>query len=179
MNPRERQIHKLIEESPIESYLKTFVVEMFDDFEEKGPNGIHQCLVLEPMGLHATPILAEARKNAKALSKAKTILKDVLTGLHCLHTCGFAHGDLHPGNVLASLRDFGEKEAIDLAFQKSQTPVSVLERKDRRSDKWAPQYVCAKRPLTHLMDPDEEVKFKLADLGSGKYLAEPPVRSRH
>ncbi|KAJ7198381.1 kinase-like domain-containing protein, partial [Mycena pura] len=69
------------------------VVQLLDFFEHTSPNGIHQVLVMDlvrPLHYYRSefrPIFV------------RTILRQIIEGLEFIHSCGIAHGDLHPGNV--------------------------------------------------------------------------------
>ncbi|OBT71805.1 hypothetical protein VF21_09380 [Pseudogymnoascus sp. 05NY08] len=77
------------------------ITKLLGEFEHQGPNGVHKCLVFEPMG---------PNMNVRYPPQmAKSILKQSLQGLAFLHRNGIAHGDFQPGNMLFTLKDIDSK----------------------------------------------------------------------
>ena len=66
---------------------------MVDDFHVEGPNGTHHCLVFEVLG-PSVPDTKDARFSDGRLpgKLAKTIAKQVLSGLEFLHQEKIGHG---------------------------------------------------------------------------------------
>jgi serine/threonine protein kinase len=90
------------------------VIKLLDSFQHNGPNGVHLCLVFEPMGpcvdsmVEELPYLKSHNKGMNIRYPTwmiKSILRQVLQGLVFLHKQGIVHGDLQPGNVLFSVRN--------------------------------------------------------------------------
>jgi non-specific serine/threonine protein kinase len=84
-----------------------YITQLLDDFEHNGPNGVHKCLVFEPMGPTVNTMVLELpqfkprRQGMKVRyppPMAKAILRQALQALAFLHENGIAHGDLQPGN---------------------------------------------------------------------------------
>lgn len=153
-------------------------------FEEPGPNGKHQCLVFELTGQTAHNLLKREPKWSMPppgqvlsfpkvdkkcrYSRAKSMLKDALEGLHCLHKCGIVHGDLHMGNLVASLPILSSQQRHDLV-QRSDPPKYVSpERLDGKLDRWVPIHLYPVEPLTEFVTDGVNVDMKIADLGAGK-----------
>jgi serine/threonine-protein kinase SRPK3 len=68
---------------------------MQDSFQISGPNGTHDCLVLELLG----PIVADILDTHSGMGRlpgtlAKTIAKQALLGLCFLHEQGIAHAGI-------------------------------------------------------------------------------------
>lgn len=87
---------------------------LLDEFDHPGPNGLHKCLVLEPMGLSVNSMVeALPQFNPRTMfmnvryppTMAKGILKQALQSLNFLHENGIAHGDFQPGDILFCLED--------------------------------------------------------------------------
>ena len=109
------------------------VVGLRDSFDVRGPNGRHACLVMDPTGPHISTLLDRPEFEDQTLDPldrhmrprfskalARRILRDVLLGLRTLHQHGIVHGDLHPGNILATIPPLGEPLGHDPAvLQKS------------------------------------------------------------
>ena len=85
------------------------VVQLLGNFEQWGPNGKHQCLVLETLG---PSLLSCIRQNRAGLSmnKVKEVMSQVLQGLDFLHSsAGIIHTDVKLENILlakAGQQDF-------------------------------------------------------------------------
>ena len=70
---------------------------MRDSFQISGPNGIHECLVLELLGPSVADYL-DAHSSIERLpgTLAKTVVKQALLGLSFLHERNIAHaGTVH------------------------------------------------------------------------------------
>lgn len=63
------------------------LMRMFDAFDLEGPNGRHECLVLEFLG--PTVVDTVERLPGKV---AKSVAKQALSGLDALHRQGIGHG---------------------------------------------------------------------------------------
>jgi hypothetical protein len=103
------------------------------------------------------------------------MLKDFLLGLHGLHSCGIAHGDPHPKNLLADLLPMVDVEdettyerTGKLLTGSAKRPVG---REDRLSDdQWAPDYLYHSEPLSAVRGMREAPSTKLGDLGTGDFI---------
>lgn len=70
-----------------------FVMETRDHFKLDGPNGTHECLVLELLGPSITDILdVRFRDNRLPAKLARRVARQVLLGLDYLHQHGIGHG---------------------------------------------------------------------------------------
>lgn len=154
--------------------VKANVVTLLDDFQEVGPNGKHQCLVFEPTGppISALFEVEDIDVGGFTYDRAKSISKQLLTGLHILHTLRIAHGDTNFGSLLISLRSPDCIDAAKVAQGKTEhEDISPpLTRFDGKADRWAPSYLCQDKPLTELVDFSTPIHAKLSDLGSCKFL---------
>lgn len=163
-----------------------YITRLLDEFEHYGPNGIHKCLVFEPMGPSVNTMVEElpqfnprkrGMKIRYPLRMAKSILKQSLQALAFLHENGIAHGDFQPGNILFTLNDVDStpedvlRQEEDVQARSISPPVQRL---DGKQDKWAPRYLCVARPLVPFTCYTEGFKVKLSDMGGGQSLL-PPV----
>jgi serine/threonine-protein kinase SRPK3 len=137
---------------------------MQDHFQLDGPNGTHDCLVLEILGPSAGDVLDKYFCNGRLPARlAKRIAKQTLVGLCALHDRGIVHGgksctmqfpcflglrfvDLYIRNVaftVPSLQDLTEAELV----RKLGTPeTGPIRRKDGSSlDYGMPQYLVRPR----------------------------------
>lgn len=159
------------------------MTELLDHFTLQGPNGKHQCLVFELMGPSASFMieyvnirrdpLTGARlrplSNRFPLWMAKSIILQVLMGIHTLHSRGVVHGDLQFGNVLFKLRDLNSGAEEGLSQNEAESETQVIERLDGATDPWAPKYLIVEEPLGDYVDLSSTAMVKLSDFGGGSY----------
>lgn len=156
-----------------------YITKLLDEFNHQGPNGVHKCLVFEPMGPTVNSLVEELppfkpkRFNPDLKIRypywmAKSILKQSLQALAFLHENGIAHGDFQPGNMLFTLRNIDSKPEDEL-YQQAGSISPPVERLDGKQDKWAPPYLCIAQPLVYLEDYAQDFKIKLSDMGGGQY----------
>ena len=101
-------------------------------------------------------------------TQRKSLVKQLLQGLHCLHTCKIVHADINFGNILFAIPPLKVKDIPEL----QQEPVagsisSPIKRHDGKRDESALKYLCLSQPLTESLDLTDEIEVKLADLGAG------------
>ncbi|EGY16331.1 serine/threonine-protein kinase SRPK3 [Verticillium dahliae VdLs.17] len=155
------------------------VTQLLDEFEHSGPNGIHKCLVFEPMGPSVNSMVEElpqfnprkwGMKVRYPPQMARSILKQSLQGLEFLHGNGIAHGDFQPGNILFALNNIDSKPEDVLRQREDVQAMSIsdtVRRLDGKQDKWAPHYLCVGQPLVRFTSYAEDFKIKLSDMGGG------------
>ena len=156
-----------------------YVTQLLSEFEHRGPNGTHRCLVFEPMGPTVNSMVEELpqfkpRKWGMKIRyppwMAKSILKQSLQALSFLHENGIAHGDFQPGNMLFALDNI-DSEPEDALRQNEDVKARLIsppvQRLDGKQDKWAPRYLCIGQPLASFTPYREGLKLKLSDMGSG------------
>jgi serine/threonine protein kinase len=156
-----------------------YITQLLDEFEHHGPNGIHKCLVFEPMGPSVNTMVEELpqfnphmwrMKVRYPPQMAKRILKQALQALASLHEIGIAHGDLQPGNMLFALEDINSKpEEVLCQNMKAKygDTTDPVQRLDGKEDKWAPAYLCVAQPLAAFTNYTDGLKIKLSDIGGG------------
>ncbi|CAI7635402.1 unnamed protein product [Penicillium glandicola] len=165
-----------------------YITRLLGEFEHRGPNGIHRCLVFEPMGPNVNSMVEELpqfnprrieMKVRYPLWMAKSILKQSLQALAFLHDSGIAHGDFQPGNILFTLNDVDStpedvlRQEEDIQVRSISPPVQRL---DGKQDKWAPRYLCVAQPLVPFTYYAEGFKVKLSDMGGAYFFTDPPKK---
>ncbi|KNA98061.1 CMGC/SRPK protein kinase [Fusarium oxysporum f. sp. lycopersici 4287] len=173
-------LHHLAKIAPSEAPQRT--TQILAEFEHKGPNGTHKCLVFEPMGPSVNQMILEfAYREDKFPSEikyppqmAKRILRDSLKGLAFLHKNGISHADFQPGNMLFSLNNIDSCDEAALCQEETPDEEYRIERLDGKKDKWAPEYLLTAEPLASHTSIDENLEVKLADMGGAYFLNDPP-----
>lgn len=175
-----RVLRHITKVAPVEG--TPHITRVLGEFEHHGPNGVHKCLVFEPMGPSVNTMVEELpqfkprRRGMKVrypLWMAKSILKQSLQALAFLHENGIAHGDFQPGNILFTLNNIDSipedmlRQGEDMQARLISPPVKRL---DGKEDKWAPRYLCVAQPLVPFTCYAEGFKVKLSDMGGGESL---------
>jgi serine/threonine protein kinase len=118
----------------------------------------------------APPATDASTLTGLTLGQRKSLLKQLLLGLDCLHSNRIAHGDLNPGNFLLSNWSLSRE---DLEYIRKSCEAggksALVQRSDGKQDLWAPRYLCIDRPLTDLVDMEHGISAKISDLGAGKH----------
>lgn len=162
------------------------ITQLLGEFKHYGPNGVHICLVFEPMGPSVNSMVEELpqfRSRRFGLKvryppqMAKGILQQSLQALAFLHSNGIAHGDFQPGNVLFALEDINSKPEDELRQDENAQIRSIsplVQRLDGKQDRWAPQYLYVGQPLAPFTPYLDGFNVKLSDMGGGKFTSSPP-----
>ena len=107
------------------------------------------------------PDVAACFDRSVPYSQARSIGKQLLTGLQCLHDLGIAQSDANPGNQLLSPTHPIENP--------SEGGKSMSTRSDGKWNPHTPQRIYEDRPLREFWDHTAPAKLKLSDLGAGTY----------
>ncbi|KAI0476934.1 serine protein kinase [Xylaria cf. heliscus] len=177
-----RILHHINQIAPVQA--TQHITQLLAQFEHRGPNGLHKCLVFEAMGPTVNTMVEELPQFKPRLwgmkiryptQMAKSILKQSLKSLAFLHENGIAHGDLQPGNMLFALDDI--KSWPEEVLQQDDSKQSELvQRLDGKEDLWAPQYLCVGQPLSSLVNHTGDFKIKLSDMGGAYFFTDPPAK---
>ncbi|KAF2822686.1 kinase-like protein [Ophiobolus disseminans] len=99
MKSHELKVLRTLLELDSEEIGSRHVMQLLDQFYIEGPNGKHECLVLEFLGPSVTDVL-EMRFNDERPpgTPTKTSVQQALSGLAHLHKYNIGHGDLHTRN---------------------------------------------------------------------------------
>ncbi|KAM3510477.1 hypothetical protein MY11210_005879 [Beauveria gryllotalpidicola] len=83
---------------------RKYLLHLLEQFNHKGPNGDHVCLVFNVLGHHLDFQAAKYEDARLPVKAVKEIVRQLLMGLDFLHReCGIIHTDLKPTNILLEL----------------------------------------------------------------------------
>ncbi|RBA19856.1 CMGC/SRPK protein kinase [Fusarium proliferatum] len=83
-----------------------YVNKMLDHFTILGPNGSHDCLVLELVGPNVADVVERHLKDSRLPSNAARLFsKQILQGLDFLSASDIGHGDVHTRNLALTTPD--------------------------------------------------------------------------
>ena len=70
-----------------------FILQLIDEFEHSGPNGVHRCIISEVFGPPLSSDIEELYPDEEyPIGIAKRISSQIAHGLEYLHSCGVVHG---------------------------------------------------------------------------------------
>ncbi|KAF2023257.1 kinase-like protein [Setomelanomma holmii] len=143
-----------------------YLMTMQDHFQINGPNGTHDCLVLELLGPSVADYL-DAHSCIERLpgTLAKTIAKQTLLGLCFLHEQKIAHADLHTRNLAFTIPLVHALREEDLLQKLGKPETGIVQRNDRQPlEPGIPQYLV--RPTSYPIDVKSSFKsIKIVDFG--------------
>ncbi|CAL2046519.1 unnamed protein product [Caenorhabditis brenneri] len=80
------------------------VVTLLDNFRINGKECVHVAMVFEVLGMDLYSVLYKSNQRKLTLNRIRSFSKDILQGLHFLHTkCKIMHLDLKPENLLVKV----------------------------------------------------------------------------
>ena len=130
---------------------KNYVQAKLDSFTVRGPNGLHSCIVFQPLGRTFEDIIDNASFVCQGwgvsmgLTKwdswqwsvrfAQQVCRQVILGLDYLHTQRIAHRDIQPGNLMLDLK-YDIQSMTENQIQQDVWDPDVKENEDEESDSY-------------------------------------------
>ncbi|KAJ9580415.1 hypothetical protein L9F63_003939 [Diploptera punctata] len=126
----EIKLLKTVRDTDVNDPNRNKFVQLLDDFKISGVNGTHVCMVFQVLGHNLLKLIIKSKYCGIPCADVKSITRQVLQGLHYLHTkCKIIHTDIKPENVLLCIDEASVKrlasEAIELHTQGVQLPASL------------------------------------------------------
>ncbi|KAG6120001.1 hypothetical protein E4U14_004337 [Claviceps sp. LM454 group G7] len=104
---------------------------LLDHFTLDGPNGTHDCLVLELVGPNVQDVVQRSCKGGRLPSKlAKVFAKQALQGLDFLAVNNMGHGDLHARNLAVVVPDLDSLDEEDFIAKLGKPETGAVIRMD-------------------------------------------------
>ncbi|KAI0531648.1 kinase-like domain-containing protein [Xylaria digitata] len=149
-NSHETSILRLISPFPGDTHTgRKPIVQLLDSFCIEGPNGKHQCLVMELLGPSIPELINSYLRDERLPSQAaRSIAHQVLTGVDFLTQLNIGHGDIHARNIVLAMPRFDsldEREFIDIL---GQPEIGLVQRTDGSIlDIHVPSYIVRPTPF--------------------------------
>ncbi|KAM4064708.1 hypothetical protein HRG_004931 [Hirsutella rhossiliensis] len=100
---------------------------VLDRFQVRGPNGTHTCLVTLPARCSLRDAKEASGSSLFQLDVARSLAGQLAIAVSLVHATGYAHGDLHLGNILlqlpSSLNAFSIEQLYERYGKPEQEPV--------------------------------------------------------
>jgi len=170
-----------------------------DDFKISGVNGTHVCMVFEVLGHNLLKFIIRNNYQGMPLQNVKIMMKQVLEGLHYLHTkCQIIHTDIKPENVLVCVDESHikriaaeatqhqklglklpgsamstapkELRKVDLSAKMSKSKKKKLKKREKRNQ------ALMEEAMQHVMETENKVVVENGVAGGAS--ADPPVESQ-
>ncbi|OBT85194.1 hypothetical protein VE02_05680 [Pseudogymnoascus sp. 03VT05] len=102
----ERDILKHLKAQDEEQLGYSQICHLIDDFEHKGPNGTHVCLVFELMGETLRSFGAWFSDSMIPNEVMRRFTIQLLLAVHFAHNHNVIHTDIQPSNIFVKIRDY-------------------------------------------------------------------------
>ncbi|KAF5715421.1 CMGC SRPK kinase [Fusarium mundagurra] len=155
----EMEILEKLADTPRNHPGSCYVNQMLDQLTVIGPNGSHDCLVLELVGPNVSDVIGSYCRDDRLPSRAaRSISKQVLQGLDYLASKGIGHGDLHTRNIALEIPGLHSLSERDFIARLGEPEMGLVIRQDGKP-------LSSKVP-THIVRPssfrDKDVQSLLA-----------------
>ncbi|KPM43731.1 hypothetical protein AK830_g2819 [Neonectria ditissima] len=107
------------------AHAKTMIPVVLDRFEINGPNGTHPCLVTVPARCSLRASKEASKFRMFQLEVARALATQLLLAISFIHSQGYAHGDLHLGNLLLRMDSSLDKLSVEELYAKLGAPERV------------------------------------------------------
>ncbi|KAL1582020.1 hypothetical protein WHR41_09422 [Cladosporium halotolerans] len=140
--------------------------QMLDSFTFEGPNGVHQCLILELLGASMSSMFEKYETNRLPSGLAWDVARQVVQATSYMHDMGIVHGDLHPGNIaLLNPAILGKSAEEIVASMDAPATADVRASDGERLTNHLPQYLVLPSAIPQPKSLTD-CKVKVIDLGS-------------
>lgn len=180
---REYQTLRAISALPRGHPGQNHVVQMFDHFEEKGPNGTHDCLVLELLGPNVPDLIDSSCSDERLPARlAKSVACQALSGVDFLSTHQIGHGDLHARNLAFKIPDLDSLNEQQFCDKMGKPETALVRRIDGlapgRTEPNVPSYLVRPTSFTKHMREVLRVNpfIKIIDFGESFQMPDAPAR---
>ncbi|CAL2046520.1 unnamed protein product [Caenorhabditis brenneri] len=124
------------------------IVKLLDDFRIKGKEGIHVVMVFEVLCMDLDRLLFESNQQVLTLDRIRRFSKNILEGLHFLHTkCKIMHLDIKPENCLVKI----DPHNMDLS---DPSCTAILKIGDFGTSAWITDNIKGKAQTCHYRAPE-------------------------
>ncbi|EMT62640.1 Serine/threonine-protein kinase SKY1 [Fusarium odoratissimum] len=131
---RDTKILQRLAASPRNHEGSCYVNQMWDQFTLIGPNGSHDCLVLDLVGPNIADIIdSHCRGDRLPSHAAKSISRQVLQGIDYLASNGIGHGDLHTRNIALEIPELHLLSERDFIARLGEPEMGLVTRRDGKS----------------------------------------------
>ncbi|KAK7578560.1 hypothetical protein V3481_014403 [Fusarium oxysporum f. sp. vasinfectum] len=131
---RDTEIFQSLAASPRNHEGSSYVNQMWDQFTLIGPNGSHDCLVLDLVGPNIADIIdSHCRGDRLPSHAAKSISRQVLQGIDYLASNGIGHGDLHTRNIALEIPELHLLSERGFIARLGEPEMGLVTRRDGKS----------------------------------------------
>ncbi|KAM0377548.1 hypothetical protein ACHAPY_006716 [Fusarium culmorum] len=155
---RELEVLQALSALPKHHPGSSHINQLRDHFTIDGPNGFHECLVLEITG----PNIDDAACSRLPANIVKVVAKQILQGLDFLAANDIAHGDLHTRNVTLAVSDVNSLSEADFVARLGKIETGPVTRLDggHLEDNFPTQIIRpASFPTSDIMPENPSVKI--------------------
>ncbi|GJC96712.1 SRPK2 bound unphosphorylated [Colletotrichum higginsianum] len=149
---------------------RSLVPVVLDRFSLSGPNGTHPCLVTLPARCSLRDAKEASGNSLLRLDVARSLAAQLVLAVSLVHSKGYAHGDLHLGNLLLQLPSSLDNLSIQQLYARydepEKEPVVRLDTQSPSTDPGVPSYAV---PPVWLGVPSNEVTLGDAKLILGDF----------